>query len=82
MADQQMYVVGFAVELDQLGSEYAADLSEGGLAVGEHGVVEESPAVFGHEDQVGVQERNRVAGVPLMLRLRQVCRSSCLAWVA
>jgi hypothetical protein len=74
--DQQVHVVGFAVELDRLGSEDVANLAEGGLAVGEYGVVEDALAVLGHEDEVGVEQRYRAAGSSVVrLRLRQECRS-------
>ena len=75
-------MVGFAVELDQLGTQHVADLAEGGLAVVQHGVVEDPTPVLGHEDQVGVEQRERVAGSSVVrLRLRQECRSSRIALV-
>ena len=75
-------MVGFAGELDQLGTQHVADLAEGGLAVVQHGVVEDPTPVLGHEDQVGVEQRERVAGSSVVrLRLRQECRSSRIALV-
>lgn len=47
-----LHVVGFAVELDQLGIQGFAVLPEGVLAVGEHGVVEDAPAVLGYEHKI------------------------------
>ena len=59
-ATEQVHVVGFAVELDQLDIELVADLTHGALGEGEHGVGEHPAAVFGHEHQVCVQQRHAV----------------------
>ena len=61
-----MRVVGFAVELDQLDVEFGAHVAHGALAEGEHGVGEHRPPVFGHEHQMGVQQRHAVSGTPIV----------------
>lgn len=58
--DQQVHVVGLAVELDQLDIEFGADLTHGVLAQGEHRVVEHPTAVLGYEHHVDVQQRHAV----------------------
>lgn len=45
---EEVYVVGFGVELDQVRVEALADMADGGLAAGEHGVVEHLSVVVGH----------------------------------
>lgn len=74
-----MYVVGLAVELHQLGAQRGAGFLQYGLAVGEHGVVEDPAPVLGHEHQVGVQQRHAVPGTVVVGLLgHQDCRSSVL----
>lgn len=60
VGDQQMDVVGFAVELDQLDVQVSAHRADGVLAVGRHGVGEQLSPVLGHEDQMCVQQRHAV----------------------
>jgi hypothetical protein len=55
-------VVGFAVELDQLGFEFGAHAAQGVLGEGEHGVGEHRAPVSGHEHQMAVQHGNAVSG--------------------
>ena len=61
VSDQQMDVVGFAVELDQFGVQVDAHTAHGALGEGEYGVGEQASPVFGYEDEVGVQQRHAVA---------------------
>ncbi len=62
---EEVYVVGLAVELDQLGVEFGADSAHGVFAQGEDRVGENRPPVFGHEHQVRVQRRHAVAGAAI-----------------
>ena len=63
--DEQVHMVGFAVELHQFDGELGAYGAHGVLAVGEHGVSEHRSAVFGYEHQVGVQQRHAVPVAPV-----------------
>jgi hypothetical protein len=63
VGDEQVHVVGFAVELDQLDTELGAHVAHGGLGEGEYGVGEHRAPVLGYEHQVGVQQRHAVPGV-------------------
>ncbi len=58
--DQEVNVVGFAVEFDQLSAQVGAHGAQGVLAVGEHGVGEHPAPVLGDEHQVRVQQRHAV----------------------
>jgi hypothetical protein len=60
VSDQQMDVVGLAVELDQFDVQVGAHSAHGVLGEGEHGVGEQVWPVFGY-DEVGVQKRHAVA---------------------
>jgi hypothetical protein len=53
--DEQVDVIGFAVELPQLGAEVLADLPHDLLAAGEHLLVEHATSVLGDEHQVDVE---------------------------
>jgi hypothetical protein len=67
IGDQQMHVVGFAVELDQLDIEFGAHGTHGVLAEGEHLAGEHRPAMPGHGDMVHMQQRHTVSGKSLRL---------------
>ncbi len=58
IGDQQMHVVGFAVELDHLDIEFGAHGTHGVLAEGEHRVGEHRPAVPGYEHEMRMQQRH------------------------
>jgi hypothetical protein len=60
VCDQEVHVVGFAVELDQFGVEVGAHSAHGVLGEGEHGVGEHPASVLGCEHQVCVQQRHVV----------------------
>lgn len=49
-----MYMVVFAVELDEGASEVFADVSHDGFTVGEDGVGERSSSIFGDKHQMNV----------------------------
>jgi hypothetical protein len=63
VADMEVDVVGFAVELGQVGLEVLADRPEDRLEVAEMIVVEHPAAVLGDEDQVNVQGEHAVSAV-------------------
>jgi hypothetical protein len=63
VSDEQVHVVGFAVELDQLDIELGADSAHGGFGEREHRIGEQRTPVVGHQHQVRVQQRH---GVPRM----------------
>jgi hypothetical protein len=52
---EQVDVVGFAVELAQLGAEAGADVTRDLFAASQDGVGERAAPIFGDEDQMGVQ---------------------------
>lgn len=60
IGDQQVDMVGFAVELDQLDVEVRAHTAHGALGVGEYGAGEQFAPVFGYEDQMCVEQRHAV----------------------
>ena len=55
IVDQEVDVVGFAVELAQLGAEVRADLAHDLFTAGKHAVVEHAAPVLGDEHQVDVK---------------------------
>ncbi len=67
VGDEQVPVVGLAVEFDLLGGERAAHRVRGLLAEGAHLVGEHRTPVVGHEHQVRVQQRYAVAGASIGL---------------
>jgi hypothetical protein len=58
VGDAQMDVVGFAVELDQLGIELGTHSTHGVLATGEHLAGEHRPAIVGHDNKLQMQQRH------------------------
>lgn len=65
IGNEQVHVVGFAVELDQLGVEVGADAAHGVLGEGEHRIGEHRASVLGHEYQVCVEQRHAVSGAAI-----------------
>jgi len=61
---EQVYVVLFAVELDQVGLEVLAHLPHDLFAAGQHLVVEDVPPVLGDEHQVCMQVVDDVTAAP------------------
>ena len=67
VGDEQVHVVGFAVELDQLDIEIGAHGAHGVLGEGEHLVGEHRAAILGHEHQMCLQRRHAVPGAAIGL---------------
>ena len=67
VGDEQVHVVGFAVELHQLDIEFGAHRAHGVLAEGEHLVGEYRAPELGHEHQMSVQQRHAVPGASVGL---------------
>jgi hypothetical protein len=57
VGDEQVHVVGFAVELDQLGVEFCAHVPQRVLAKRHHLIGEKPASVLGYEHKVCVQQR-------------------------
>jgi len=62
--DQEVDVVGFAVELAQVGAEVGADLAHDLFASGEHRVVEHAAPVLGDKHQVDVEVPDDATAAP------------------
>jgi len=62
---EQVDVVGFAVELDQLDIEFGAYRAHGVLAKGERLIGEQRAAKLGYKPQMRVQQRHAVSGAAI-----------------
>ena len=60
ISNQQMHVVGLAVELRQIDIQLGADGAHGGFGEGEHGIGEQFAPKLGYEHQVRMQQRHAV----------------------
>src|SRR5262244_2409773 len=77
IVDQQVYVVGFAVEFLQHRSEVGADRSEYFLQALDASGVEHLPSPFGDEHQVRMKDVNDVATLAYFHELDQYLKCFC-----
>jgi putative transposase len=64
--DQQVDVVMFPVEFDQVGAEVGADVPHHLFAACQHRIVEHVPPILGYEDQVCVKVRDHMSTAPVV----------------
>lgn len=60
-----MYVVGLAVELGQLGTQFRTHCAHGVLAEVQHVCIQDTAAIFGHKHQVRPQCCHAVSAAPV-----------------
>lgn len=70
VVDEEVNVVGFAVELGEFGLETPAHPRHDLFAAAEHRVSEHTTPVFRYEDQVDMHRRNNVPASPIFVIIR------------
>jgi hypothetical protein len=76
VGDEQVQVVGFAVEFHQLDIELGAHRANGGLAEGQYLAGEKRAAVRGCEHKMRVVQRHAVSGASV----GRACQWASLRW--